>query len=290
MDKTIKGLLREGVQMLKTMGIEENLFLDAQLILCHVLGVDKLYLMMHPEEIVYEGNIVRFFGFIHYRGQGMPLQYITGIQDFMSLSFKVTRDVLIPRGDTEILVEAILDKYRNKSGEARIMDIGTGSGCIAISLASYMKESQVYAVDISPEALKIARDNAIANHVVNRLQFIQQDILEGFPQQIEKESLDIVVSNPPYIMPEVIDTLQKEVKDYEPMIALDGGPDGLVFYRNITEKAHSMLKSRGLLAFEAGHDQSQEVKDLLEKHGGYEAIETRKDLAGIHRVVMATKR
>ncbi|MDK2933133.1 MAG: release factor glutamine methyltransferase [Clostridiales bacterium] len=289
METTIKALLKESIQYLKSNGVENNTILDAQLILSHILNVDRLYLTVHGDETLNEEIINQYRQLIKLRATGMPLQYIVGRQEFMSLPFKVTTDVLIPRGDTEILVECIIKEYRKakKHNQVSIMDIGTGSGCIAVSLAYYISNSTVWAVDVSAKALKIAQYNAELNGVNRYISFVQHDILKSFPEVIAENSLDVIVSNPPYISTEVIGQLQKEVKDYEPQLALDGGADGLIFYRKIVDEAHPYLKSHGMLAFEVGHDQSDDVAELIESNGHYANIEVVKDLAGINRVVIA---
>ncbi|MDK2800339.1 MAG: release factor glutamine methyltransferase [Clostridiales bacterium] len=289
METTIKALLKESIQYLKSNGVENNTILDAQLILSHILNVDRLYLTVHGDETLNEEIINQYRQLIKLRATGMPLQYIVGRQEFMSLPFKVTTDVLIPRGDTEILVECIIKEYRKakKHNQVSIMDIGTGSGCIAVSLAYYISNSTVWAVDVSAKALKIAQYNAELNGVNRYISFVQHDILKSFPEVIAENSLDVIVSNPPYISTEVIGQLQKEVKDYEPQLALDGGADGLIFYRKIIDEAHPYLKSHGMLAFEVGHDQSDDVAELIESNGHYANIEVVKDLAGINRVVIA---
>jgi len=285
----IKELLVQAVQYLKNKGVENNAVLDAQLILCHLLKVDKLYLTIHGLQDIDKDMVNEYMQLIEKRAEGMPVQYIIGEKEFMSLTFKVTKDVLIPRNDTETLVEYIIDRYGNAENEMSIMDIGTGSGCIAVSLAYYLK-SNVTAVDISQNAIDIAKENAKANGVESRIRFIQHDILQGFPGTVAGNSLDVIVSNPPYIRPEVIEQLQREVKDYEPRLALDGGADGLRFYRMIIRAAHEYLKDNGLLAFEVGHDQSRQVSSLIEETQQYKNIEIIKDLAGIERVVGAVKK
>jgi release factor glutamine methyltransferase len=288
---TIDELLKQSVKYLANHGVENSTVLDAQLILGHILKVDRLYLIVHKDEQLDAEAIEEYHNLLQLRAQGMPLQYITGIQEFMSLPFDITTDVLIPRGDTEILVEHIISKCKECRGNDKIsiMDIGTGSGCIAVSLAYYIGNSRVYAVDVSEKALDIARKNAELNKVMGKVSFIQKDILTGFPKLPTEEGADIIVSNPPYIKTDIIDTLQVEVKKYEPHLALDGGLDGLVFYRTIIQQADEHLRPGGLLAFEVDHDQSDQVVQLIEKTKMYKDIEVIKDLSGINRVVAAIK-
>ncbi|NLY44330.1 MAG: peptide chain release factor N(5)-glutamine methyltransferase [Clostridiaceae bacterium] len=287
---TIEQLLKQCVDYLKINGVRDFPVLDAQLILCKVLGVGKLYLVTHKDEKLDMSAAESCMELIRLRAKGMPVQYIIGEQEFMSLPFKVTPDVLIPRPDTEILVEHVIEECQAWAEEdIRIMDIGTGSGCIAVSLAYYIKNSRVWAVDISPRALDVCRWNAKQNGVDQRVCLVQQDILKGFPQADEGMLFDVIVSNPPYIPTNAIDELQTEVKDYEPRTALDGGQDGLLFYRSLVSEMHKYLKPGGLAAFEVGHNQSDDVAQLMEKSGYYDNIKIIRDLAGIKRVVSARK-
>ena len=249
----------------------------ADLIIMDVLGISKTELVLgdidadekHIEEIEQKINRLK---------NGEPLQYILGKTEFMSLEFEVNPSVLIPRADTELLVEAVIERMPQAS---QIMDIGCGSGCIGISLAHYMGAS-VTMVDISRDALKTAEKNAEKNDVLNKLTFINCDILKEIPDIL----VDCVVSNPPYIREDVIKTLDKNVRDFEPYIALSGGIDGLMFYRRIAEFAP--LKSGGLLAFEIGYDQGKAVSDIL-KENGYERIEILQDIENRDRTVLGYK-
>lgn len=211
-----------------------------------------------------------------------PVAYITGHKEFMSLNFSVNPSTLIPRADTETLVEEILKIYKDKS--PYIFEIGTGSGCIAISLAYYLKNAKITACDISAEALKIARDNAISNNVDSKINFILHDIFKGFP---DFESVpDCIVSNPPYIETDVISGLDNNVKYFEPVSALDGGIDGLIFYRQIAN--NNPLKKGGILAFEIGYNQGTAVSELMKNE--YENIRIIKDINNNDRVVIGIKK
>ena len=210
---------------------------------------------------------------------GEPLQYVVGMTEFMSLKFHVADGVLIPRPDTETLVETAMEVIGERS--LSVLDIGTGSGCVGISIASYCKNSRVVSVDISEKALEIAKENAKLNKV--NVEFLKCNILSEIPAG----SYDVIVSNPPYIPTAVIDGLDKNVKDHEPKLALDGGDDGLDFYRRITDIAPSILNSGGTLIYEVGHDQANEVKLLMEKD--FTDIQIIKDLCGINRVIKAMK-
>ena len=208
------------------------------------------------------------------RALGEPLQYILGFAEFMGLRFEVNRNVLIPRADTETLVETVLNE---KNGGISVLDIGTGSGCVGISIAHFNKNARVTLLDISRAALDTARKNAKNNRV--NCDFINMDILSGCPNG----QYDVIVSK--YIRPEVIDTLQTEVKDFEPYTALCGGADGLVFYRRIVEIAPHILNKNGLLAFEIGYDQGNDVSKLMR---GFDNVRVIKDLCGNDRVVTGT--
>ncbi|MCG8482889.1 MAG: peptide chain release factor N(5)-glutamine methyltransferase, partial [Clostridia bacterium] len=218
------------------------------------------------------------------RLEGMPLQYITGTQEFMGLDFMVNQDVLIPRPDTEILVENVLKAVdlTHPSGIS-IFDIGCGSGAIGVSLAYYASKVDVSCVDISCAALKAAKQNAVTHNVHHKMHFFEGDIFAP----IKHQKFDMIVSNPPYIPDESIDSLQIEVSKYEPRSALAGGKDGLDFYRRIVKDAPHYLKNNGLIFLEIGYDQAAAVKDLLKSESVYDGIEVIKDLAGHDRVVKA---
>jgi release factor glutamine methyltransferase len=281
---TIRDALDMAVKELKIANIKTPT-LEAGALLCYVMKCDKAFIYAHSDYILSESERIFFFDLVKQRIKGKPFQYIVGNQEFMSLNFKVTPDVLIPRNDTEILVETIINKCKDKDKDkVNIIDVGTGSGCIAVSLAHYIKNCHVVAVDISREALKVAKFNALLNKVENKITFFNLDILSSsaFPFQISY--FDVIVSNPPYISSDEILVLQKEVREYEPSIALDGGRDGLAFYKKISEIASKYLKIGGIIAFEVGYKQSQLVSDIIRKN--FHEIEVIKDLSGIDRVVL----
>lgn len=254
--------------------------LDADMIIMYVFNLSKEELLIKDIEIP-DALAVEVNSYINRRISGMPVQYIVGKTEFMSLEFEVNKNTLIPRQDTETLVEAVISRYKNEQRHINILDIGCGSGCIGISLANYLINATVTELDISEGALKTAKRNAEKNHVRKQMKFICRDINDGI-DDLDNE-FEVVVSNPPYIKTDVLLGLQKEVIDFEPLIALDGGDDGLDFYRTIIEKA--MPKKGGLLAFEIGYDQGQEVANLMSKHG-YKDIEIISDLGGNDRVVL----
>ena len=269
---------RQGARELTAAGIE-NANADAWFLMETVCSVTRNYYYMHAQDEMPDVQEKRYREYIRKRCSHIPLQYLTGEQEFMGLTFKVTPDVLIPRQDTEVLVEEAL-KYV-KDGH-RVLDMCTGSGCIAISLKSFVPTAQVTAADISEAALFVAEENAGLNR--QQIQFIKSDLFERITGEF-----DMIVSNPPYIPSAVISTLMPEVRDYEPVLALDGAEDGLYFYKMITEKSISYLRDGGMLLCEIGYDQGEAVSDLMKNHG-YEDIRIIKDLAGLDRVVCGRRK
>ena len=255
--------------------------LDVETLLQKVLGVDRLYILLNLDRVLSNDEEQLFNKFIEERLNNRPIAYIVGNREFMGLDFYVQEGVLIPRPDTEILVEEVIELAKDK-GKVNILDIGTGSGAITVSLAKYLENAKVTSVDISDIALEIGKRNAMENNVVDRIDFIKSDLFSALDKNVK---FDIIVSNPPYIKREVIETLDKQVKDFEPYNALEGGIDGLDFYRAITTQAKDFLKEGGILAYEVGHDQSEDVSKLMEIDG-YNNIYTRKDLQQIDRVVI----
>ena len=281
----LKDALRAGINELKSANVETPV-VDAGVILCHVLNCDKVFLYTHEDLVLQNETYEAFFDKIRKRAEGTPVQYIMGYQEFMSLNFIVDESVLIPRADTEILVETAIEQasqLKTPSGELKILDIGTGSGCIAISLSYYLKNCSTIGVDISKKALKIARLNAEKIGVTENTTFIQSNLFDNLELSGNDGRFDLIVSNPPYIETDVIKTLQREVRDYEPISALDGGIDGLGFYRDIVDKAPNYLNRNGLLMFEVGYNQWEQVAGIMEK--SFCDILAIKDISGINRVV-----
>ena len=281
---TLKQLYKVGTVKLAEEGIEE-FSLDAWYLLEYVTGVSKAMYFAEPERAVSEENADRYIDCIRQRAAHIPLQHITGEQEFMGYPFYVNEHVLIPRQDTETLVEEAIQVMRPKM---KILDMCTGSGCIVLSILKmcrekyYMTELQGSGADVSEEALKVARENGRRLEVP--VTWIQSDLFAKIP---EEEKYDVIVSNPPYIETAVIDTLQEEVRLHDPYIALDGKEDGLYFYRRIISEAGKYLKPQGKLMFEIGCDQAEAVEELM-KNAGYEQITVKKDLAGLDRVVYGT--
>lgn len=281
---TLKQLYKVGTVKLAEEGIEE-FSLDAWYLLEYVTGVSKAMYFAEPERAVSEENADRYIDCIRRRAAHIPLQHITGEQEFMGYPFCVNEHVLIPRQDTEVLVEEAIQVMRPKM---KVLDMCTGSGCIVLSILKmcrekyYMTDLQGIGADVSEEALKVARENGRRLEVP--VTWIQSDLFAKIP---EEEKYDVIVSNPPYIETAVIDTLQEEVRLHDPYIALDGKEDGLYFYRRIISEAGKYLKMQGKLMFEIGCDQAEAVEELM-KNAGYEQITVKKDLAGLDRVVYGT--
>lgn len=281
---TIRDIIIKYSQELEN--ISDTPRLDVEILLEKALGnVDSLYIRLNLNKELTQEQEDLFNTFIQDRLKGRPVAYIVGNREFMGLDFYVQEGVLIPRPDTEPLVEELIELCRGKEN-LNILDIGTGSGAITISLAKYLNTSKVKSFDISDIALEVGKKNAISNEVDDRVEFIKSDLFSS----IENKSIqfDVIVSNPPYIPKKDIETLHIQVKDYEPYTALEGGEDGLDFYRSITEQSRMYLKENGILAYEVGHDQAQDVVEIM-KSNGYTKIYTKKDLQGIDRVVIGYK-
>ncbi|MBQ7758727.1 peptide chain release factor N(5)-glutamine methyltransferase [Anaerotignum sp.] len=282
-NKTIGEVLRAGKARLKAAGKEAYAF-EAELLLEKAAGLNRTALFLLDGENLSDEAAELYEGFLSEREQGRPTQYILGEWEFMGLPFHVGEGVLIPRGDTEVLVETILEKQQTESLKS-ILDIGTGSGCIPISLGHYGKFENIMAVDISQKALGYAAKNAAENNIT--IDFYESDLFSNVPKEWQGK-LDAIVSNPPYIPKMDIEELMIEVKDFEPLNALDGGEDGLDFYRAIVEQGREWLKDGGWLFFEIGYDQGEALLSLLSEFG-YTEIGLKQDLAGLDRVAFGRK-
>lgn len=273
---TYRAVYQEGEEQLKQADITEA-SLDARLLLEYTCGTDRNHMILHGEQEIADNMILRYRELIRQRAAHIPLQYLTNRQDFMGLSFYVDENVLIPRQDTEILVEEIMKEQHDGK---RILEIGTGSGCIILSLLKYSNSCQGTASDISEEALSVARRNAeslgIDKDIIN---FVKTDIAVGI-----EGKFDIIVSNPPYIETDEIKDLMPEVRDHEPVLALDGGRDGLQFYERILKETKPLLAAGGKYYFEIGCRQGEALKNLFMEHG-YNHVRIIKDYAGLDRVV-----
>jgi release factor glutamine methyltransferase len=276
---TIKELITIGEKRLDEAGIHDAAN-DARELLSFVTGRDRTGLIMYINTEVSNGTAQEYYDLIEERASRVPLQHITGEQEFMGYRFKVTKDVLVPRMDTELLVE---EAAKRAILGAKILDLCTGSGIIGISLKKICFGAEVTMTDVSDAALEVARENAEANKAEVRI--IKSDMFEGLDPG---EKFTMIVSNPPYIPSEVIGELDTEVKDHDPLIALDGGKDGLDFYRIIAKEAPGHLLPGGHLLLEIGYDQGESVPVLL-REVGFRDIEVIKDLAGNDRVVVALR-
>ena len=271
--------LKKGMIELKNSNIEFPK-LKARLLMQYVLDKPRQYIIVNDMEEISLKDEKLYFSMIKKIRQGIPLEHITHQKEFMKLNFFVDKNVLIPRQDTEILVEEVI-KIANNIKTKKILDLCTGSGAIAVSIAKYIPDSQITAIDISNEALKIAKKNAISNNVEGQITFINSDMFEN----LSEEKFDIIVSNPPYIKTNTINELEEQVKK-EPYIALDGGNDGLDFYRKIVRNAYQFLKYNGYLCLEIGFDQKIDVMELIENEEKYENTYSKKDLYDNDRVVI----
>ena len=256
-----------------------------ELMISHILKCRRLEVHLRREETVPRPALERLEGFVARLLEGEPLQYVLGETVFMGHPFKVDRRALIPRPETELLVEAVLKNEGLWHKELpRVADIGTGSGCIAISLTMASPRAKFYAVDISPAALDLARENARSLGVEDRIEFIHGSLLDP----LEPDSLDAIVSNPPYVATAEYRRLPREIHDHEPPMALEGGPDGLSVISRLVQQAATRLKSGGILLMEIGEDQAAQVRELMEASGFFN-VEIIKDLAGQDRIAVCGK-
>jgi release factor glutamine methyltransferase len=256
----------------------QNPRLDAEVLLAHVLGWDRTALLTHPERLLSPAEADHFENLLRRRLASEPIQYITGTQEFFGLSFEVSPDVLIPRPETEHLVEAVLERL-GREANLRIIDVGTGSGAIAVSLAHVMPQAEVTAVDCSVAALQVARHNAQRHGVADRVTFLQSDLLAA----VDQNNFDAVVSNPPYIANDEV--LETQVSHYEPQAALFAGPTGLEVYERLIPQTRRVLKPQGWLMMEIGYGQSPALLKLL---NGW-TVTLGNDLQGVPRVVVARR-
>lgn len=278
---TYRECYEQGCRTLQAAGIEEAA-LDARLLLEAVCGTDRNDLLVHGEQPVAPEAEEKYLNWIRQRAEHIPLQQLTGEQGFMGLTFSVNEHVLIPRQDTEILVEEVLKELHDGM---RVLDMCTGSGCILLSLLHYSNDCEGLGVDLSAEALKVAGRNVLkvlTPEKAEHAHFLQSNLFEKVEGKFE-----IIVSNPPYIASAEVEKLMPEVRDHEPRMALDGTEDGLYFYRRIIEEAGKHLVSSGMLFFEIGYDQGQAVSELMRTEG-YCDVQVVQDYAGLDRVVLGT--
>ena len=288
---SIKQELINAIKILKENNIEEP-SLKARMILANILKQSKEYLLIHEEEELSLNDIKRYEEEIKKLASNVPIQYIINKQEFMGLNFYVDENVLIPQPDTEILVEEVINMCRNincsePEKTIKVLDLCTGSGSIGVSIAKNIKKCEITLSDISYDALEIAQKNSAevtGDTQNNKIKIIQSDLFEKI-----EEKFDIIVSNPPYIETKTIQTLDKEVQ-MEPIIALDGGEDGLDLYRRIIKEAYKYLYNNGILALEIGYNQKDRVINLLKESNMYKEIYSKKDLSNIDRIIVCRKR
>jgi release factor glutamine methyltransferase len=295
----VRTALKNGIAQLREAHVP-SFTLAAELLLLHTLGHDRTWLYAHPEELVPEAEAQRFFELIERRASGEPTQYLTGKQEFWGLEFEVTPDVLIPRPETEHVIEVALDRLalheirqgrpQTTKGEGlQIADIGTGSGCIAVALAKELPAAKILATEISAAALEVARRNADRHAVVDRITFVQGNLLDSAAAVGQvRLLLDLIVSNPPYIGRREAPSLPREVRDHEPEAALYGGEEGYELYADLIAQAARRLKPGGVLVLELGHNSLPAVQPLLDT-AGWTNVGVTNDLAGIPRVIAAEK-
>ena len=290
--KTVREALKYSKNILKDAGFK-NFDRDVEILFGYLLKMKRSDIYLNHQRILDKKEIIKLKGMVKKRLNHLPIQYITHEQAFMGLDFYTEKNALIPRPETEILVEKIINILKNKtlSKCLNLADLGTGTGNIAISIAYFLKNVKIYATDISREALKIAQKNANRHQCNERIIFLSGDLFEAFKQIIPLNSLDGIVTNPPYIPTNEIALLPKEIRNNEPFIALDGGFDGLDYYKIIIEKSFYYLKKDGFLAMEIGFGQANIIKNIIVQKKTYKKnINIIKDYSGIDRVIIAIKK
>jgi release factor glutamine methyltransferase len=289
----VRSALKQGLAQLREAHVP-SFTLAAELLLLHVLGRDRTWIYAHPEQEIPAADAARFLGLIARRAAGEPTQHLTGKQEFWGLEFEVSPEVLIPRPETEHVIEVALDRLAVRelragrkptlTGEGlQIADIGTGSGCIAVALAKELPGSTIFATDISSPALAVSRRNAMRHKVTNQIQFLEGNLLDMVATQF-----DLIASNPPYVGRREAGALTREVRDHEPEIALYGGEEGYELYADLIAQAAAHLKPGGLLVLELGHNSLPAVQPLLDAPT-WTNVGVTNDLAGIPRVLAAER-
>ena len=265
---------------------------DCKILYCYMMDIPFSKIILEYQEVLQDRLCDKYFELIDRRSKGEPVQYIMGSQEFMGLEFIVNENVLIPRQDTETLVEDALEIINTgtlRGEDMDVLDLCTGSGAIGVSLARIANKVNVTCSDISEGAIKVAKENAQKHGVAKSVKFEQGDLFKPFSKHFRKQKFDMIISNPPYIKSSIIPTLQKEVCEHEPLSALDGGESGLDFYERIVSGVGSHLRKSGVLLLEIGHDQGEAVSGLLSRNGEFTSIRVLKDLANRDRIVFAKK-
>ncbi len=286
---TIIEAINEAAKKLSGQGVS-TARLDAEVLLCHELGRDRAWLLAHIQDELDETSRRSYELAVGRRAKREPLQYITKQQEFWGLGFLVTPDVLIPRPETELIIESVLSAEEHRKKPLNIIDLCTGSGCIAVSLAKELQTARIMALDKSSKALSVARENAFRHDVADRIRFLEGDLFEPLEALDIHGQADIIVSNPPYVPSGDQRTLQPEVEAYEPAMALFAGPDGTEIHRKIIDAAPRFLKTRGVLIMEMGLGQADMLVKMVRQADAYAPPEILKDLAGINRVIVTRKK
>jgi release factor glutamine methyltransferase len=301
----IRAALKEAIARLRAAKVS-SYTLAAEVLLIHTLGRDRTWIYAHPEQSLDPVMVEKYWALVARRSGGEPTQYLTGRQEFWGLEFEVTPAVLIPRPETEHLVEVALERLGARgikigldtgapSPHLRIADIGTGSGCLAVALAHELPHADVVATDISEAALVVASRNAARHHLAHRVHLVRTNLLDALipastPGEDQSHRFDVIVSNPPYVALDDAPTLAREVREHEPPAALFGGPTGTEMYRGLIEQAASLLGERGLLVLELGYHSADAVLKIIREAPGWVNLSVTHDLAGIPRVLAAERR
>ncbi len=286
---TIIETINRAANLFSAAGIADDLR-DAELILSHVIKRDRVWLITRRDDVLDDDDQRAFYDLVMRRARREPLQYIIGNQEFWGNDFMVTPDTLIPRPETELIIEATLELMPDRNGTVRIIDLCTGAGCLAVSLAKELTSAHIIATDTSEKALAVARENTRRHAVGSRIRFLQGDLFEPLEELDIREQVDIIVSNPPYVRTGDLPSLQPEVRDYEPAVALIAGPEGTEIHQRIISAASLFLKKHGTLIMEMGMGQAEALTRMVGATGVYDKPGIQKDLAGIERVIVAKKR
>jgi len=291
MTTSIAEAILQGAHKLRKAGVPEARR-EAGSLVAHVLDRDRSFILSHAEDTIGPEQLEQVHDYLERRAQGEPLQYITGHQEFFGLDFEVTRDVLIPRPETELLIETALKLVAGREAAQFICDVGTGSGCLAITLLHELREipgTRAVAIEISAAAVAVAKRNAARHSVIEQIDFVNSDCFASLdPRNPRQSFFDLIVSNPPYVEERALAGLQREVRDYEPRLALAAGPDGLMIIRRLLLEAGGFLKTGGHFLCEIGFNQSTVVEQLIDRHK-WKLLEIHKDLQGISRTVALEK-
>ncbi|MGH9687802.1 MAG: peptide chain release factor N(5)-glutamine methyltransferase [Candidatus Acidiferrales bacterium] len=301
----VRSALKEGMARLRAANVASST-LAAELLLMHATGHDRAWIYAHPEAALGLAEGKKLFELVARRAAGEPTQYLTGKQEFWGLDFDVTPAVLIPRPETEHVIEVALERLGEQRGikinmrtgapspVLRIADVGTGSGCIAVALANELPHAEIFATDISEDALQVARRNAERHGAADRVHFVRTDLLQELSDRMgasdnDAQLFDLIVSNPPYVARSEADELPREVREHEPAAALFGGPTGIELYERLIEQAAALLDRRGILVLELGYNCADSVRAMLSRKGVWASVSLTNDLAGIPRVIAAER-